>query len=118
LMILIPSIVAYSEATTSDMHRQSLMDRLIQELDVRTEAIQKIGNDLYELRAINTAQEKEIVQLKAKLETAEIKTTKLMNTFDLDAVSVDELKRRYDILFIMNYLFVGFYCECVVFVNC
>ena len=37
--------------------RQRLIDRLLEELDNRTEAVRKVGQDLYKLREVNASNE-------------------------------------------------------------
>ncbi|TPX69550.1 hypothetical protein SpCBS45565_g02253 [Spizellomyces sp. 'palustris'] len=78
--------------------RQQLIDRLTKEMDARTEAVKKVGQDLLRVREINARLEAKIRTLENKLDDADMRTARLMNTSDLDVLSSDELRRRYYIL--------------------
>ena len=79
-------------------NREKLISRLLDELDSRTDGIRKIGKDLYAVRDLNAKQEKEIEQLKAKLDDVELRTNKLVSISDLDLLSLEELQRRYVVI--------------------
>lgn len=78
--------------------RQQLVDRLLVELDQRQAAIQKLGQDCIALRQQNQQYEAEISNLKDKLEESDLKTSRLINTFDIDIIPPAELQRRYALL--------------------
>jgi hypothetical protein len=78
--------------------RQKLIDRLMQELEARTEAVKKIGSDLYASRQENSIQENEIQTMKKTIQDNDIRTVKLLNTIDIDVLPLDEIKRRYALL--------------------
>ncbi|KND04392.1 uncharacterized protein SPPG_00123 [Spizellomyces punctatus DAOM BR117] len=78
--------------------RQQLIDRLTKEMDARTEAVKKVGQDLLRVREINARLEAKIRTLENKLDDADMRTARLLNTSDLDVLSSDELRRRYYIL--------------------
>lgn len=78
--------------------RQKLIDRLMQELEARTEAVKKIGSDLYSARENNSIMEAQIIALKNKIQENDIRTVKLLNTIDIDILPIEELKRRYALL--------------------
>jgi chromosome segregation ATPase len=78
--------------------RQKLIDRLMQELEARTEAVKKIGSDLYESRQKNANQEIEMSTMKKTIQDNDIRTVKLLNTIDIDVLPLDEIKRRYALL--------------------
>lgn len=78
--------------------RQKLIDRLMQELEARTEAVKKIGSDLYASRQENAIQEAEMKTMKKKIQENDIRTVKLLNTIDIDVLGIDEIKRRYALL--------------------
>ncbi|KAJ3089599.1 hypothetical protein HK102_005972 [Quaeritorhiza haematococci] len=73
--------------------RQRLIDRLLHELELRTEAVRKVGADLFELREVNTNLEQKIHQLQRKIADNEVTTMRLLNTVDIDVVPPDELKK-------------------------
>jgi hypothetical protein len=77
---------------------QKLIEKLIEELDRKSEAIQKIGEDCLVLRKHASSQENEIALLKQKLEDSDLKTKRLIQSFDLDIIPPDELRRRYALL--------------------
>ncbi|KAI8809840.1 hypothetical protein BJ742DRAFT_802599 [Cladochytrium replicatum] len=78
--------------------RQRLIDRLLEELDARALAIKRIGQDLSKERDINCHLQQTIRDLRQQVENNQIKTNKLLNTVDIDAVPYEELKRRYAVL--------------------
>ncbi|KAI8618821.1 hypothetical protein BC830DRAFT_887257 [Chytriomyces sp. MP71] len=75
--------------------RQRLIDRLLQELEGRANAIQKIGQDLVLCKERNTKLEEKTLMLEDKLRESEIRTTKLLNTVDIQDIPRDELEKRY-----------------------
>ncbi|KAJ3270080.1 hypothetical protein HDV01_000574 [Terramyces sp. JEL0728] len=78
--------------------RQQLIDRLLLELDQRQEAIQKLGLDCISLRQQNQQYLSEIENLEGKLAESDLKTSRLINTFDIDIIPPSELQRRYALL--------------------
>ncbi|KAI8920459.1 hypothetical protein BC831DRAFT_97556 [Entophlyctis helioformis] len=90
-----PDVASWTTAQRDIEQRQQLIDRLLGELDSRTEAIRKVGQDLVHLRQVNEEQEAEIARLRARLDQSEMCTKRLMNTADVDMLSLGELQRRY-----------------------
>ncbi|KAJ3036799.1 hypothetical protein HDV00_002352 [Rhizophlyctis rosea] len=78
--------------------RQQLIDRLLTELDVRTEAVKKVGEDLYRLRGAYSDLEQENTHLREKLAASDLHTRKLLNLVEIDVLSHEELKKRYAVL--------------------
>ncbi|KAI9103080.1 hypothetical protein DFS34DRAFT_351581 [Phlyctochytrium arcticum] len=78
--------------------RQVLIDRLTRELDRRTEAVKRVGQELLNLRDLNARLENKNQTLHRRLEDADIKTARLMSTADIDVLSLDEIRRRYVLL--------------------
>ena len=78
--------------------RQKMIDGLMQELDARANAIRKIGSDLYSLREINSRLEETVKSLEKKVSDNDIKTAQLINTVDIEVLSLPELQRRYALL--------------------
>ncbi|KAJ3098788.1 Coiled-coil domain-containing protein 33 [Physocladia obscura] len=80
----------------SDMEqRQRLIDKLLNELENRSLAIKKIGEDLLSSRERNAKLENKIKLLETKLQEAETKTNQLLNTIDIKDIPLVELQRRY-----------------------
>lgn len=77
---------------------QALIDHLLQELDSKETAIRKVGRDIVVLRGTNEAQAKEIGRLKYELEENNLKTSRIIHSFDLEALEAPELVRRYSVL--------------------
>ncbi|KAJ3097922.1 hypothetical protein HDU97_004458, partial [Phlyctochytrium planicorne] len=78
--------------------RQRLIDRLLKELGERNDAIKKVGEDLYSTRQRNASLEKKIAELERAIQKRETKLAQLMNMIDLEALPIEELKRRYVLL--------------------
>jgi hypothetical protein len=81
-----------------DNSNQRIMERLIEELDRKNEAIHKIGQDLIILRKRSSDQDSTIRGLRERLEESDLKTKRLIQAFDLDIIPHEELKRRYGLL--------------------
>jgi chromosome segregation ATPase len=81
-----------------DKNQRHLIDTLIQELDRKTEALQKVGCDCLQLRKENKDKSKEIARLKLKLEEADMQTERLISAFDIDVLPQKELTQRYAML--------------------
>ncbi|KAJ3301032.1 hypothetical protein HDV03_001471 [Kappamyces sp. JEL0829] len=74
------------------------IERLIEELDRKNEAINKIGQDCLVLRRNAADQEKIIGKLRESLDESDLKTKRLIQSFDIDIIPHNELKRRYGLL--------------------
>ncbi|KAJ3028281.1 UNVERIFIED_CONTAM: Coiled-coil domain-containing protein 33 [Siphonaria sp. JEL0065] len=75
--------------------RQKLIDRLLQELENRSQAIQKLGLDIVAGKERNLKLEDKIKHLESKLHEKEVKTNQLLNTIDIQDIPHSELQRRY-----------------------
>lgn len=75
-----------------------LIEKLIEELDRKSDAIQRVGEDLGLVRKHASIQEREIIDLRLKLSDSDLKTKRLINAFDIDIIPQDELRRRYGLL--------------------
>ncbi|KAJ3404219.1 Coiled-coil domain-containing protein 33 [Chytridiales sp. JEL 0842] len=78
--------------------RQRLIDRLLGELETRSEAVKKIGNDLVQAREKNLALERKVDELERQVRDNDAKTMQLINSVDLDVLSESEMRRRYALL--------------------
>lgn len=94
----VPGNIRPKDALPDRKQEQSLIDRLLSELDSKATAIQQIGQDILQYRHLNHAKDLEIVQLNERLSESEIKTRRLIHGFDLDALDPTELRRRYALL--------------------
>ncbi|KAJ3076765.1 Coiled-coil domain-containing protein 33 [Podochytrium sp. JEL0797] len=93
--------VADKEITlkSSDItHRQKLIDRLLLELENRTQSIQTLGLDLVAQKERARTLESKIEHLESKLLTQNLKTAQILNTMDLQDVPHAELVRRYGVM--------------------
>lgn len=94
----------YMMVSVKDMEqRQRLVDRLLKELDTRTDAVKRVGADLVKLRDNNTVLETQVLSLQRQLRDKDAKTEYLLNLGDIELLNRDELQRRYDILFMQLY---------------
>lgn len=94
----------YMMVSVKDMEqRQRLVDRLLKELDTRTDAVKRVGADLVKLRDNNTVLETQVLSLQRQLRDKDAKTEYLLNLGDIELLNRDELQRRYDILFMQRY---------------
>ncbi|KAJ3252452.1 Coiled-coil domain-containing protein 33 [Chytriomyces hyalinus] len=75
--------------------RQRLIDKLLHELETRSNAVQKVGQDLVASKERNAKLEEKIKLLEDKLRESEIKTNKLLNTVDIQDIPRLELEKRY-----------------------
>ncbi|KAJ3224830.1 Coiled-coil domain-containing protein 33 [Chytriomyces hyalinus] len=75
--------------------RQRLIDKLLHELETRSNAVQKVGQDLVTSKERNAKLEEKIKLLEDKLRESEIKTNKLLNTVDIQDIPRLELEKRY-----------------------
>lgn len=87
-----------SQSVPSDKISNKLMERLIEEIDRKSDALQKVGQDCLNLRKICSVQEQEIKKLTENLKESDLKTKRLINAFDVDIIPVEELRRRYALL--------------------
>ncbi|KAJ3126523.1 hypothetical protein HK098_007423 [Nowakowskiella sp. JEL0407] len=78
--------------------RQKLIDRLLEELESRTDAVKKVGQEIFALREHNAQMESKIRDQEKIIKEHELKTVQLVSCVDLEGLSGDELRRRYDIL--------------------
>ncbi|KAJ3217252.1 hypothetical protein HDU67_008274 [Dinochytrium kinnereticum] len=78
--------------------RQRLIDRLLKELADRTEAVKRVGQDLFAVRERNATLERNVKDLERTVKSKEIKLVQLMNTVDIEAVPHDDLKKRYVVI--------------------
>ena len=85
----------YDNNIPYNQSQNRLIERLVQELDRKSEALQKVGADVLLLRKHATAQETTIKQLQNSLSESDLKTKRLINSFDLDIIPPEEIKRRY-----------------------
>ncbi|KAJ3118078.1 hypothetical protein HDU96_004082 [Phlyctochytrium bullatum] len=83
---------------TARPERQRLIDRLLKELSDRTEAVKKIGQDLFLSRERNAILEKKIKELEQVIQQKELKLVQLINTVDIDTIPHENLKRKYVML--------------------
>jgi hypothetical protein len=96
--------IAHIKSTSSvqsiprDQISNRLMERLIEEIDRKSDALQKVGQDCLNLRKICAGQETEIQRLTESLGESDLKTKRLINAFDVDIIAPEELRRRYALL--------------------
>ncbi|TPX31589.1 hypothetical protein SmJEL517_g05096 [Synchytrium microbalum] len=90
-------------STTSPSQRdityyQNTIDRLLQELNSRTDALKRVGADLVAGREIQAKLESKIRELRKRIAESDGQTAMLMDMMDLDVLSAEELRKRYTIL--------------------
>jgi chromosome segregation ATPase len=78
--------------------RQKLIDRLYTELDRKTDTLQKLSKDYTEMKKTNQGLQEMVWKLEAKLEESDVQTQRLINSFDIDIIPLEELRRRYALL--------------------
>ena len=75
-----------------------LIERLVLELDRKSEAIQRLGQDCLTLRKHASTQNAQILHLRDLVHEQDLSTRRLIKSFDVDIVPPEELKRRYVLL--------------------
>src|SRR5271163_2721863 len=77
---------------------QNVVDRLLQELNSRTDALKRVGADLVANRENQAKLEAKIRELRKRLAESDGQTAMLMDMMDLDVISAEELRKRYTVL--------------------
>ena len=75
--------------------RQAFIDQLILELDKKTHALEIVGTECMNLRRTIKTQSSEIESLQDKMQTLEFDTKRLVNCYDIDILTPDELRYKY-----------------------
>ena len=75
--------------------RQQFIDQLILELDKKSNALDTVGMECINLRKTIKSQKDQIETLEAKLSTMEFDSKRLVNCYDIDILTTEELRYKY-----------------------
>eukprot|EP01135_Chromosphaera_perkinsii_P006652 Nk52_evm54s554 gene=Nk52_evmTU54s554 len=78
--------------------KQTLINRLMREVDERTDAIKRLGKDIITLREQNVSLVNQNAELKTTIKEKDAATHTIIESTDLDSLDYDELVERYVIL--------------------
>ncbi|KAI9207111.1 uncharacterized protein BJ171DRAFT_312124 [Polychytrium aggregatum] len=81
-----------------DTQNQRVIDRLLLEIECRSEAIRRVGEDLIRVRQLNAHLEEANRNLRMVVASHESKAGYLIEAVDIETLSLDEIRRRYAVL--------------------